>query len=193
MGGNRRAARRTAARRRQLNHPVRRVVASTRDGRSPFREFHPSSFPAWDDEKVVTRGVMRALVPNLTAVLLVIHAMIGCCHHPWHGDGEVEAASIRVSHCSCCGHHGVSHDASEGPSEPGNGERECHGVCSYIPTQRLQLGASAGGVDFSLAVMTPVHRSGRIAAPDERLEQLGIVDDSPPPLRLHLLHQILLI
>jgi hypothetical protein len=136
---------------------------------------------------------MRALVPNLTAVLLVIHAMIGCCHHHWHGDDEVAAASISVSHCSCCSHQRATHDASKVPGEPCNGERECHGVCSYIPTQRMQLGASAGGIDFRLAIVTPVHTSGRIAAAAERLDQLDAVDDSPPPLRLHLLHQILLI
>ena len=89
---------------------------------------------------IVTRGVMRALVPNLTAVLLVIHAMIGCCHHHWHTDGEVRNPRrsayrtlqlLRVTTADRM-------TTSKVPGEPCNGERECQGVCTYLPTQRMQ-------------------------------------------------------
>ena len=136
---------------------------------------------------------MRTLVSNLTAALLVIHAMIGCCHHHWHQDDESAATSTGVACCCCCDHHDHSHGTSEAPNQPCNGERECHGVCTYIATPRTSLAAATLGVDLDFAAVIPVHGGSPFAAATTLWNQLQVCDDSPPPLRLHLLHQILLI
>jgi hypothetical protein len=135
---------------------------------------------------------MRTLVSNLTAVLLVIHAMIGCCHHHWHHDDE-SATPKRVACCCCCDHHDPAHGTSEAPSQPCNGERECHGVCTYIATPRTSLDAATLGVDLDFAAVIPAHGGSPLSAASSLWSQLQGCDDAPPPLRLHLLHQILLI
>ena len=137
---------------------------------------------------------MRALQSNLTAILLVIHAMIGCCHHHWHCDAECAAAvTLCAAPCQCCDQCGGSHDESEQPSQPCNGELQCQGVCSYLPTQKTVIDASDvdSGLDF--AAIIPTHLDGHLAAAALPWGFAHTVNDSPPPLRLHLLHQILLI
>jgi hypothetical protein len=143
---------------------------------------------------------MHAFLSNLTAVLLVIHAMIGCCHHHWHCDDECAAAvTLCAAPCPCCAPYTCcepccgSHDESEQPSQPCNGELQCQGVCSYLPTQKTVIDASDvdSGLDF--AAIIPTHLDGHLAAAALPWGFAHTVNDSPPPLRLHLLHQILLI
>lgn len=134
---------------------------------------------------------MRALVSNLTAVLLVIHAMIGCCHHHWHCDDEcATAANVSAAPCHCCERHNGSHDEGELPSSPCNGERECHGVCTYLPTQKTVVDASSTDAGFDFDAPIPMILDGHLAAARLSWGRAHILND-PPPIRLHLLYQVL--
>jgi hypothetical protein len=159
-----------------------------------FRNFSPSYFVAADDLTRQFRGCMRALLSNLTAVLLVIHAMIGCCHHHWHSDAEcAAAATISAAPCQCCDPCCGSNDESEQPSHPCDGKLECQGVCNYVPTEKTQIDASPADAAFDFAAAIPTLLGGHLAAATLSWDRAHTLNDSPPPLRLHLLHQILLI
>ena len=139
---------------------------------------------------------MHALISNLTAVLLIIHAMIGCCHHHWHCDEECAAAAaitLCAAPCQCCDQCCGSHDESEQPSQPCNGELECQGICTYLPTQKTVIDASPAVAAFDFAAVIPTLLDGRLAAAALSWDRTHTHNDSPPALRLHLLHQILLI
>ncbi len=139
---------------------------------------------------------MRALLPNLTAVLLVIHAMIGCCHHHWHSDTECAEAAFTLCaspRCQCGDPCCVPHEQSEQPSQPCNGELECHGVCTYLPTQKTVIDTSIAGNAFDFAVLVPTIVDRRLDAATLPWDLSHTLNESPPPLRLHLLYQTLLI
>jgi hypothetical protein len=135
---------------------------------------------------------MRATIANLTAFLLIVHAMIGCCHHHWQFDQE-RAAANPVATCSCCEHHCATQESADESPVPCDGREECHGVCTYLPTQRVDLDVLAGGNDFDIATAIPTHSFSPAATSDMVTGSIFTLDDSPPPLRLNLLHQILLI
>lgn len=137
---------------------------------------------------------MHAFLSNLTAALLVIHAMIGCCHHHWHRDVECAApATICATESPCCDHLGGLGDADEQPSPPCNGELECHGVCNYVPTEKTEIDASSVDATLDLAATIPSLLDGRLASTTLSWDSALAPHDSPPPQRLHLLLQILLI
>jgi hypothetical protein len=135
---------------------------------------------------------MRALVSNLTALLLIVHAMIGCCHHHWHSAAECGPETTFAATCECCPHHFDLTDADHQPGEPCSGALECQGVCKFLPSSRVQLDCSDDEGDCqlvavvdSLAAIDAIHHVNvsRRASPRDAL----------PPIRLHLLHQRLLV
>lgn len=135
---------------------------------------------------------MRAITVNLTAVLLVIHAMIGCCHHDWQCGSEGSPAD-KVATCGCCDHHGATQgDVEENPA-PCDSQQECHGVCNYVPTQRAVDGTLDGSNNRAVAIAIPKLIHYHAAASVACWADVVPPDDSPPPLRLHLLYQLLLI
>ena len=139
---------------------------------------------------------MHAFLSNLTAFLLVVHAMIGCCHHQWHCDAEC-AAAAPVSLCAaplpCCDQCCGSYHESEPPAEPCDCEFECQGVCTYVPTEKTQVDASPADAAFDFPAAIPALLDGQLAAAALPWDLAHTLNDSPPPLRLHLLYQILLI
>jgi hypothetical protein len=138
--------------------------------------------------------LMHAFLSGLMAAALFVHAIGGCALHCARaGEACVHptscAATIAVA--DCCEHSQVPVNG-ELPQGPGHQQRDCHGYCIYLPTQKAQLDLSH---DLTLV--------------DVAATPLGITDAQlwascatgftceprifEPPLGLHLLHQHLLI
>jgi hypothetical protein len=141
--------------------------------------------------------LMRALVSNLTALLLVVHAMIGCCHHHWHSAAECVPATTFAATCDCCPHHFDLTDAphqpgDQEPGEPCSGSLECQGVCKFLPSSRAQFDCSGDEGDCQLVAVVD-----SLAAIDATCHVSASHRASPrdalPSVRLHLLHQRLLV
>lgn len=142
--------------------------------------------------------MMRAFFTNLTAVLLFIHAVLGCCWHHAH-----ECNRCGAEHCAAaggfdqvapglCGCHECSDDDQDQPAGPCRCKFECQGVCIYLPQQKSSLDAGVSGTDFDFwtATAKPVAAGiGEAIVRDGSFEP-PIVET---PLRLHLLYQIMLI
>lgn len=136
---------------------------------------------------------MQAVLSNLMASLLLIQAVTGWC---WHAPNDCANCAHSTVHrvartCSCrdqckpCEH-------SEGSPAPGGSKGKCHGFCTYVAAQETRIDMSQATVSFNMAaiVLTELDRQLTSAIAWERACHLAV---SEPPLRLHLLHQLLLI
>jgi hypothetical protein len=128
----------------------------------------------------------------LTAAMLAVHLMVGCC---WH-----HAHACDAKDCSSRAHHDASHDRGQCP-ESGDGHshhgpQNCQGErCSYLaPTISLNQTVSNS---LTLSFQTVF-----VALPDDRLPLVGFGPDRQfsltsgrllLPVRLHLANQVLLI
>jgi hypothetical protein len=135
---------------------------------------------------------MHTFLSGLLAIALSVHALFGCCWHRAYSDPLCDHAIASViAPAECCEHPNMPVDRNL-PQTPGNHQRDCQGVCTYLPTQKTQLDVPTVFESLDL-VATP---TGNF---DGQLSALGVtgVAHHPrsfePPLRLHLLHQLLLI
>jgi hypothetical protein len=62
-----------------------------------------------------------------------------------------------------------------------------------LPTQKTVIDASPADTAFDFAAVIPTLLDGRLPTAAWILDSARTLDDSPSSLRLHLLHQILLI
>jgi hypothetical protein len=133
---------------------------------------------------------MRAAFFSLIAASLLVHATFGSClHHDCDASTCSEAALVLESahecdHDCCDAHKG--HDSQR--PQP---HSHCRGTCNYLPAKHTQFNKCALSVQVDFAwgasAVNLLHMTD--------LRYAGSIDDLVlhPPLRLHLLNQILLI
>jgi hypothetical protein len=127
---------------------------------------------------------MQAFVATLTAALLFIHTALGCCWH--HAHGSAPAASPQAH---CCHHHQHS-DKSDPSHPPGKCNVECQGTCIYIVPQKVTIeGPQWVTMDVLAVLPSLADRHVEVAS---SWEAVSFLSDRVPPLRTHLLHQVLL-
>jgi hypothetical protein len=133
---------------------------------------------------------MRTIFCSLLSTSLLVHAVLGCCRHQTdEADGN---GALRASHLadrdSCheddtkpCGND--SHSPCKHP--------HCQGMCNYLPAQKSQVQKAQLHLRFDLPYVVNGIERQRVATSSWTL---AIGPCSPqPPVRLHLLHRILLI
>jgi len=133
---------------------------------------------------------MHAVLCKLMAALLFVHGAFGCCWHHAHAwefrDG---ATASTAQHHHCCKHESPA-DHSQQPTKPC--EQKCEGVCTYLPVQKVQVDSPDLTAPAEFLAITPMP-----AGSDLSVASFWELGGGPvplgPPLRLHLLHQILLI
>src|SRR5262245_28959759 len=131
---------------------------------------------------------MQKFVSNLTALLLIVHAMIGCCHHHWHRDDECCVPVGTVASCECCESHFEFVGANQMPPTPCDGDLECQGVCSYLPTPRTQLNDASESWSLELFALPPCEIAIFGCATTFSADWIAERDFSPP-VRLNLLQR----
>lgn len=134
---------------------------------------------------------MHAVVSNLLAGLLLIHAMLGCCWHSAHTCTRRDRDACPVVKKVCC-HHCHHKQQSENPPAPCKCRVECKGVCTYLPTERIQIDGTQLASSWQHLVVLPVMLEAPCASNSNWKPADGVLAWQPP-LRLHLLHQIILI
>lgn len=123
---------------------------------------------------------MSRFLAILTAGLISLHALLGCC-------GLHLCASDAAEHCQvACDHQGCEHEHSD---DPGDSCLVCRGASTYLPPEKPHVDDSFTYV----ATVIPTALTGL----GNYTSGAGVADIHGtalgPPLRLHLLHQILLI
>ena len=132
---------------------------------------------------------MRSAIAVLTAALVFIHSVFGCCWHHAH-DCEHGLASAVNPPVKCCQQH--SHD-SDGHQQPRPCPRsgECEGTCNFVAPQKVRLSEQVVAAYDIVATLPAVANSQTVPAAGRELGRL--LAESALPLRTHLLHQVLLI
>lgn len=136
--------------------------------------------------------VLRGLCSHLTVAVLLAHAMLGCCWHHAHACGETHdhLAMSGWQHPS----KGNDHHPAGGPDRAhhGHGRDDCHGAkCSFVISAKDGADSSLFASCLFCVLTLP---------PADRVSVGGVLEPQFPaagslllPVRLHLLHQVLLI
>jgi hypothetical protein len=140
---------------------------------------------------------MRNLISVVTAAAFLFHLGVGCCVHHAHAAGtEQTECAQAVSSCFPLGHNKDAHQTDADPpvrpcehSDP-DGDT-CHaGHCVFLTAVKITL--SKLSATTWMAAVVPVNASKVIPLPFLSLDSVS--QASPPlPVRLHLLHQQLLL
>lgn len=133
---------------------------------------------------------MHAFVTSLTAAALLTHALVGCYGHHALTCSRCEAT---VASASCCDHehdHGTPAE-SHSPAGPCKCSLTWAG-CVTLPPQKTEFDAAPLAAWFDLIAADQTSNGPLLGSRSgwERGEELSA---HQPPLRLHLLHQALLI
>jgi hypothetical protein len=136
-------------------------------------------------------NVMHACLASLLSAMLLVQAVWGCCWQRACIGEQVRDAG--QAHCAagCCWHpHGRNHQRQL--PAPGKCDCQCHGVCIFIGSPKIQLDSQDSLQLAAVAIITG-------STPDSfldggvRCRVCDIPQASQPPLDLHLLHQVFLI
>jgi hypothetical protein len=139
---------------------------------------------------------MQALVSKLMVGLVLAQAVSGwCCHRPCHClDGE--AAEISLAGIDDCGHDECCHeDAHAASAFHASSHCQCHeclGFCTYLSGAKLQI-ARPHTIVGPDAIATTIGTSQTQLAATHSSQLSSAIIHLGPPVRLHLLHQSLLI
>ncbi len=136
---------------------------------------------------------MHAILPNLMAVALLAHALLGCCWHHAHNcvqcDKPTPAAARSVA---CCKHNHGQDQQKQQPTGPCKCKLECAGVCTFLPTQKTQIEKSQLAATYNLAAIVPALSDYRVPS-EFAWMRTSDAAGAELPLSLHLLNQVLLI
>jgi hypothetical protein len=131
---------------------------------------------------------MQAFLSSLTAAALFIHTIFGCCWHHAHACEHLLSAAASQP-AKCCHHH-QHQSGSEQQQKPCKCQVNCEGTCTYIVPQKVKIEAPQSVAIDLLPVLPPL--SDRQIETAASWEAVSSPSDLAPPLRTHLLHQVLL-
>ena len=136
---------------------------------------------------------MQALIQILMAGVLLIQALTGWCDRSLHAciSSGADAADVAQTD-DCCGHETSPVSETDSPAGPCPSKSECHGVCTYVPTQEKQVDIAPKALPATF-VSVESATTGADLGSSISLEALWRSAISEPPVRLHLMHQIILI
>jgi len=133
---------------------------------------------------------MRAVANSVMVGLLLLQAVFGICCYAGESRACTESGAPTSAHLACCDRcRSIPADATT-PPDHGNNQPTCHGICTYVKAETVSL---AGCHQTLLALNVPlfgVRQLVMIGADPQR--QADLVEPSPP-VRLHMLYQIILI
>ena len=133
---------------------------------------------------------MQRIVHNLAMTVVLYHLLVGCCGHHAHWDISTPTSDDLDAAACCCHEHGDDQRShGEAPSQKGGG---CDGVkCVFVAPQ---VEGRAHSVDQPPgASLVRLERAFRILpSPSEQAHEFP-PPGGVPPIRLHLVLQVLLI
>lgn len=131
---------------------------------------------------------------HLTAALLAMHTVLGCCTHHEHACGHEcdSAASVESPDDAHTGHGDDACDTADSESHENHGPHDCQGsTCVFV--RPAEDGAFSAAFQFDLPSFACVaYESSSAHAPAGSWPHFT-ADALLPPLRLHLAHQVLLL
>ena len=147
----------------------------------------------------INRKFMRALVSYCMATWLLAVTVCGwCCHAPFVCAAELanqtsppNSAALNDEHECACHTCKPTPTGKRTPGTPCKCPHECLGLCKTLPKPRstieFKLSVAALAIDAIVPLPIDSHGASFRSAGSSHLADCG------PPLRLHLLHQLLLV
>jgi len=136
---------------------------------------------------------MHAILSNLMAAWLVILAVTGCCCHP---QGRAvrccDVFAVAKVSSTCCENGANCAEEQKQSVPPCQQQDKCLGVCTYLPGKSIAIDTSHTHSPYGFLFLTSTNIDASFLIP-LRLEFAVKLAESPPLLRPHLLHRILLI
>ena len=133
---------------------------------------------------------MRVFVSSLMAVLLLANAVFGCCRHRMLACALADGASTTVSKSEeCCQHEQEERRESQRPC---GCCVECYGACTYLPSESSDTDLAVALLPLDLVPLIDLCLTTGYEGPGWPGTVLASTGISPP-VRLHLLHQSLLV
>jgi len=124
--------------------------------------------------------------------LLLIQAFTGWCWHCPHDQARKNGcgshALTATDSCDHDCHHDADDQCSDGPCKC---QLECQGFCTYLPTDKAHVDSPLLVVPFEFAALQLSSSSAQLVGLYWERSRDPVLHE--PPLRLHLLHQIMLI
>ena len=136
---------------------------------------------------------MQAVFSNLLAGLLLIQALTGWCDRSPHACAScrpVTADLVQID--DCCRHDACPVGETGSPTDSCPSKTECHDICIYVPSQEMRIDTTQVALPVSFMAAMSATADAEIVA-SLSLDTLWHYAISEPPVRLHLLHQIILI
>ncbi len=134
---------------------------------------------------------MRTFYCSLLSASLLAHAVLGCCRHDVEASGACVATSMAQLAANECCHRDDIKPHENGQHEPCKDHPHCQGMCNYLPAQKPQIEECQLRWAFDAAYSSELLECQQLV--DSSWTVLRVDRGSHAPLRLHLLHQILLI
>lgn len=133
---------------------------------------------------------MRSYLTNLMAIWLVMQAMTGwCCRRPCLEEAHQVELVAQKTACRC-------HECGDTTSHPQPAKpcscNECHGFCTYVPPEKFPAETLQVSPGFDVLAVSPATITAQTLSADWFVTHCQY-SPTPPPLKLHLLHQILVI
>jgi hypothetical protein len=140
------------------------------------------------DSLIFVKVPMQAFLSILMASVIVLHAAFGCCWHHAHCCSQFSQVAVSQP-AKCCQHH---HESSGSHRQsPGKCKVECHGVCNYLVPQKVRIDPPRMVALFDVVANQTASSDFRFDVPSGWTLEKSSLETAP--LRLHLLHQHLLI
>ena len=153
---------------------------------------------------------MRSIVTYLITTVLALHTLLGCCWHHAHDAiayAAVHTAEVQESRAMtsaivghCCRRQldqpelvtGAADFADDQEHESSGPDQDpCNDRCTFVSTDRVQVDSLRDA--FALGFLAPEVAAQLAGEFVYRRWEIRSASDVVPPLRLHLLHQLLLI
>jgi hypothetical protein len=144
---------------------------------------------------------VRRPIPHITTFVLLVHLALGCCMHHTHAC-ETACCETPVAVAEACPCGGHEHDEDDSTAEHNSNDQDsnrphehsCDGAkCVFMQTEtHTDVSSELNAGEFAFAILLESEELTASAAAIDHLLQIryGFAD---PPLRTHLLNQILLI
>jgi hypothetical protein len=135
---------------------------------------------------------MHAFLSSLTAFLLAMHTVLGCCWHHAHHCEEASEAAGSVASADACDHsHGVP-IASDDDGQNQHGRHDCQGTtCVFVGPTKAPPRGGLLHVEVLSVAETFDHASSIVRVAAGRCGDA--LNTRVSPLRLHLRCAVLLI
>jgi hypothetical protein len=137
--------------------------------------------------------IVQALMSLLMAGLLLIQAITGWCCVPLRAMTVEKCSSVSASipPVCCCHQRQLPAGQSDEQPAPRDGKTTCHGFCIYVPHENFS-DAAHGALIVSFFAIIPASVDAPVVTTlaQDCCWKLAVDE---PPLRLHLLHQVLVI